>query len=324
MRDKAKPLPKISIVVCTYNAKDDLKECLDSLEKQDFKDFNIVIVDDSSTDGTFEFLQDFKARTVLHVSVVTNSTNLGVAGARNIGIQHATGEITAFIDADSTADPRWISELVNIYDKKDVAAVGGRILDARLESIWDLTFKGHDFIAASEGCVPFIKGGNMSFKSNLLKSLKFNDEIKYGYEDLLLCDYLNDNGYKVYYTPRAVVYHKNRATLKGLLKQKFSRGLSSVWYLKKRNRFFMYKRHFILLSSLIFLPLMIINDMFMYLSLVLFSVFTLSLLREEIIFNAKSYKEIILTLPLVILIEFIHFSGSVTGVVKFRLFQNTA
>lgn len=72
---------KASIIVITYNAGDDLKECLDSLEKQDYNEKEIVVVNDASTDGTPELLQHFKNQTEVEMITVTNEKNLGVAGS---------------------------------------------------------------------------------------------------------------------------------------------------------------------------------------------------------------------------------------------------
>lgn len=313
---------KVSIIVITYNAKDDLKECLESLENQDYDEKEIIVVNDASKDGTSEFLQHFESQTQIKTIVATNKRNLGVAGSRNVGIQHATGEIIAFTDADCVADRRWIAELVKGYGHKDVAAVGGSTLHYHITNIWELSEKGHDFVASEEGHVPFIKGCNMSFDSNVLREFMFNTEIKYGYEELLLCNYLTDSGYKVYYRPQAIVFHKHRSDLSSLLKQKYLRGVSSIWYLMKRNKFFMYKRHFLLLNALLLIPFFAINKVFLYLSFALFLVFSISLLREEIIFEKKSSKEIIITFPFLIFIEFSHFGGSLAGLLKFRVLKS--
>jgi len=219
------------------------------------------------------------------------------------------------------ADATWISELVGIYNDPDVAGVGGKIIDARIDNIWQRTNKGHDFVALAEGKVPFIKGCNMSFDGNLLRNFRFNAEIKYGYEELLLCDTLIDKGYKIYYQPRAVVHHKHRADLASLLKQKYLRGKSSIWYLMQRNRFPMYKRHLILLLFFCLLPWIVIYPLFFYLVLMLFSVFCLSLLREELLFHEKNIQEIIITFPYLLVIEFVHFLGSCAGLVTFRIMR---
>ena len=320
--NKMRNAKKVSIIVCTYNAKDDLKECLESLENQDYDEKEIIIVNDASEDGTSEFLQDFKSQTKMKMTVITNETNFGVAGSRNVGIQHATGEIIAFTDADCVADRSWISELVKGYGHADVGAVGGSISDKRITNIWELSDKGHDFVTSAEGYVSYIQGCNMSFEAKVLRKFMFNDEIKYGYEEALLCDYLIGDGYKIYYKPQAVVHHKRRSHLGALLRRKYLLGLSSIWYRKKQHEFFMFKRHLILLIALFCLPFFVINKLFLYFFLLLFLIFSLSLLRDEIIFKKKSIEEILLTFPFLIFIEFAHFGGSFAGLVKFRVLKS--
>ena len=151
----------------------------------------------------------------------------------------------------------------------------------------------------------------------------FNDEIKYGYEEKLLCDYLFNEGHKIYYRPQAVVHHKHRNTLIGLLRRKYLLGVSSIWYRNKQNKRLMFKRHIIFLFALVLIPFSLIHYLFLCLSLSLFLVFSLSLLRDEIIFKAKSIREIIITFPLLIFIELLHFLGSCVGLVKFRFFKKS-
>lgn len=312
---------QVSIIVVTYNARDDLKECLQSLESQDYNKIEIIVVNDASTDDTREFVRIYQTQTAMQMIVVTNKKNLGVAGSRNVGIRHATGEIIAFTDADCVADRRWISELVKGYNDEGVAAVGGRIADDRTSNIWELTEKGHNFVARKAGYVAYIQGCNMSFESYVLRKFMFNDEIKYGYEEALLCDYLVREGYKIYYAPGAVVHHKHRSNLCSLLKQKYLRGESSIWYRKKQNKLVMLKRHLVLLTTFLCIPLVLFSLSFLYLSFLLFAVFCISLLRDEFIFQGKSIREIIITLPFLIFVEFSHFWGSMVGFARFRVLK---
>ncbi len=314
---------RVSIIVITYNAKDDLRECLQSLEKQDYGEVEIVVVNDASTDGTPEFLQSFKAQTNSDLVIVTNETNRGVAGARNAGIRHCRGDIIAFTDSDCVADPHWISELVKAYGHEKVAAAGGRILDARTDNIWKRSSRGLNHVAVSEGYVSYIQGCNMSFDSNILRQYLFNDEIKYGYEETLLCDYLIRDGHKIYYNPQALVHHKHKAKLSSLLRQKYLRGVSSIWYRRKQNKFFMLKRHFVFLMALLFIPFAAMNLSLLYFSLVLFIVFLGGLLRDEFIFGRKNVIDIMAISPFLIFIELFHFAGSCAGLIKFRLLNQS-
>jgi GT2 family glycosyltransferase len=311
---------KISVVVSTYNALDDLGRCVDSLRSQSYDSLEIVIVDDASTDGTFEFLKRCESE-VSDIKVIRNQVNLGVAGARNEGIRNASGDIIAFTDADCIAERNWISELVKIYEREDVAAVGGRIIDAGTDSLWSRASTGLNHVAGKEGFVGYIQGCNMSYDSEVLRKFMFNDELKYGYEETLLCDQLVQDGYKIYYTPSAVVHHRHRKSLKSLLKQKYLRGVSSVWYRKKKHDFFMFKRHFALLLAVCMFPFYRIKFM-MYGLWVFALLFLGSLVRDEIMLYRRSALEFIVLSPFIIVLELAHFYGSCVGLIKFRLLKS--
>ena len=312
---------KVSVVVITYNAKDDLKECLSSLEDQNFGNKEIIVVNDASTDGTLEFLEEYKKNTTIEMMIITNEINLGVAASRNVGIQHATGDIIAFTDADCEADRKWISELVKAFDSRDVVAVGGKVFDKHPSNIWELTDKGHDYVGSKEGFVSYIVGCNMSFAGQILKRYLFNDEIKYGYEEALLCDSIIADGYKIYYNPEATVYHKRRSNLSSLCRRKYLLGLSSVWYRKKQNKLFMFKRHIIIFIALCCFPLIFVHKLFLFLSAFLFLALAASLLKDEIDYKNNNIREIVQTFPFLFFIEFAHFAGSVAGLLKFRVFK---
>jgi glycosyltransferase involved in cell wall biosynthesis len=310
---------KVSVIVCSYNARDDLKECLESLERQDYSETEVIVVNDASTDGTAELLNWYRDQTHLELVIISSKTNLGVAGSRNVGVARARGEIIAFTDADCIADRSWVSELVRGYENKDVVAVGGHVSDKTISNIWELTEKGHDNMSYKEGYVTYIVGCNMSFYSWILTKYMFNDELKYGYEEALLCDHLINEGHKIYYRPQADVLHRHRSTMLALLRRKYLLGVSSVWYRKKQKKLFMFKRHIILLTAVCAIPIALFDKLFAYFSLFLFFVFSVSLLRDETIFKRKSFQEIVITCPFLIFIELSHFGGSLSGLIRFRV-----
>jgi hypothetical protein len=110
--------PRVTVVVASYNAATTLRACLESLLHLDYPDFEILVIDDGSTDETPRITAEFpQVRTLRHV------TNLGLSVARNLGITAATGDVVAFTDADCRADRDWLRLLV----------VG--LLDLRVEGI---------------------------------------------------------------------------------------------------------------------------------------------------------------------------------------------
>jgi glycosyltransferase involved in cell wall biosynthesis len=89
-------MPKVSVIIPTYNRRTMLKEAVDSILDQDFEDFELIVVDDGSTDGTAEEIKRYGGR----IRLLQHSENRGVSAARNKGILHAKGKYIAFLDSD--------------------------------------------------------------------------------------------------------------------------------------------------------------------------------------------------------------------------------
>jgi cellulose synthase/poly-beta-1,6-N-acetylglucosamine synthase-like glycosyltransferase len=98
--------PRVSVVVCTHNGGRTLGQCLHSLLALDYPDYEVVVVDDGSSDDTGEILTRFPKVRVLR------QPNRGLSVARNVGLQAATGAVVAYTDSDCFADPNWLTHLV--------------------------------------------------------------------------------------------------------------------------------------------------------------------------------------------------------------------
>ena len=112
--------PRISVVVASYKGARTLKACLDSLERLNYDDYEIILVDDGSTDDTPQI-----AAAHPKVRCFRHETNLGLSVARNTGIAAATGEIVAFTDADCRADEDWLYYLTGDLLDSKFAGIGG-------------------------------------------------------------------------------------------------------------------------------------------------------------------------------------------------------
>ena len=111
-------VPKASVVVCAYNAAATIGACLESLKAQDYPDYETVVVDDGSTDATARIVEASQTRLI-------RGDHRGLGAARNAGIDAASGEIVAFIDADARADADWLYHLVEAIARRGAAAAGG-------------------------------------------------------------------------------------------------------------------------------------------------------------------------------------------------------
>ncbi len=109
--------PSVSVCVPVYNASKYLPECLDSLINQTLKDIEIVCVDDGSTDDSLTILQGY-ARRYRNIKVI-HQENKGLGGARDAGIQNATGEFIGFLDADDKVGVRMYETLYNLAKQQN-------------------------------------------------------------------------------------------------------------------------------------------------------------------------------------------------------------
>lgn len=101
--------PAISLIVPIYNGKDVLPACLASIAAQTFRDFECIVVDDGSTDGTAEVLDEFCAADARFIPL--HIENAGVSTARNQGLSQARGEYICFVDGDDIVYPEYLSHL---------------------------------------------------------------------------------------------------------------------------------------------------------------------------------------------------------------------
>ena len=103
------PSTLVSVIVLNWNSNEVVFECLDSLLRQSFRSFEIVLVDNGSTDGSLDLIRE---RYGSLITIVTNSVNLGFAEGCNIGIRASRGEFIALFNSDATAESFWLEELV--------------------------------------------------------------------------------------------------------------------------------------------------------------------------------------------------------------------
>ena len=109
-------MPKISVIIPVYNTENYLKECLNSVINQTFKDIEIICVNDGSTDNSLSILEEY-ARTDSRIKII-NQKNQGVSSSRNNGIKSARGEYIMFLDSDDLYKPDLCEKVVEKIDSQ--------------------------------------------------------------------------------------------------------------------------------------------------------------------------------------------------------------
>jgi glycosyltransferase involved in cell wall biosynthesis len=117
----------VSIIICTYNRKELLRRALESVASQEMNEtfsYEIVVVDDGSTDGTHEVVKEFAMKTQVSVNYVREN-GCGIAHVRNVGVRESRGDWIAFTDDDQLVESHWLRELVMVAQKRGADCVGG-------------------------------------------------------------------------------------------------------------------------------------------------------------------------------------------------------
>jgi len=107
-------MPKVSIIIPVYNSEKYIKECICSVLNQSHKNLEIIIINDGSTDKSFEIVQTFQDSRIKLLS----QKNRGAASARNLGLHHASGELIQFLDSDDILDKDKIKEQITLYNNE--------------------------------------------------------------------------------------------------------------------------------------------------------------------------------------------------------------
>jgi hypothetical protein len=228
--------PRVSVVVCTYDGGRTLEQCLQSLGKVRYPDYEVIVVDDGSTDNTADILTRFP-----NVQVIRQE-NLGLSVARNVGLQHATGSVIAYTDSDCFVDPDWLTQLVYQLEETGAAAVGGPNLtppDGRLAACVAACPGQPTHVLESEQVAEHIPGCNMAFRRDALLAINgFDPRFRQAGDDVDLCWRLEEAGYWITFSPGAVVWHHRRHNTSAYLQQQAGYGFAEGLLLHKHpNKF---------------------------------------------------------------------------------------
>jgi len=211
--------PRVSVVVASYNGAATLKSCLQSLEHLNYPDYEVILVDDGSTDATQSIAATFpNVRNILH------GKNQGLGVARNTGIEAATGEIVAFTDSDCRADEDWLFYLVGDLLRSRFTGIGGHNFlppdDSPTAAAVMVSPGGPAHVMLNDRVAEHIPGCNMAFYRWSLREIGGFDPIyRRAGDDVDICWRLQQRGYRIGFSPAGFVWHYRRNTIRAYLKQ---------------------------------------------------------------------------------------------------------
>lgn len=233
--------PFVSVILVSYNSEKDIKECLNSLKEQSYKNFNIFLVDNNSSDNTINIVK----QNYPEVGIIENKKNYGFARGNNIGIKQAFKDknvkYIALLNLDTVVDKNWLIELIRVIDKhNDLGSIQSKILFYDKKNLINTSGNKIHFLGLgycgdymekdkniAENTITYSSGGSVLFTRKALEDVGlFDDDLFMYHEDLDLGWRLMLSGYKNFLAPNSIVYHKYR----------FS-GNKDKFYFMERNRF---------------------------------------------------------------------------------------
>lgn len=261
-------LPLVSVIIANYNHKDLLGRCLESVFESNYPYFEVVLVDNASTDGSIEFVKDrFGKKNSLRI--IQNYENSGFAGGSNAGIELADGKYLVFLNNDTEVDKNWLWELVKVMesdrsigaaqcklismcDKKRFYSAGG-LIDCFAFSV-DRGGEQEDvgqYDKIEE--IFFAHGAAFVVRHDVLNEVGcFDNDYFLFYEETDLCWRIWLRGYRIVFVPRSVVFHVGGATM-----DKRTRAKLKTAYHRHKNQITTLLKNYQLSNLLWYVPILV-------------------------------------------------------------------
>ncbi|QQG43480.1 MAG: glycosyltransferase family 2 protein [Candidatus Daviesbacteria bacterium] len=216
--------PLVSIIIVNWNGEKILDDCLRSLTQLDYKNWELVFVDNASVDKSLEILDKYKSK-ISKLKIVKNDSNLGFAGGNNVGLKFAQGELILLLNNDTKVSPNLLTVLarrinseakigvvqpkIKIMDKPELLDNAGSFLTRTgfLEHWGFMEKDGIEF--DSERLIFSAKGACMLIKKDIIEKIGlFDNSFGSYFEESDFCWRVWLLGYQVLYYPETFIYHK--------------------------------------------------------------------------------------------------------------------
>jgi len=223
--------PLISVVVCSFNGSRTIGGCLEAIGNIRYPAFEVIVVDDGSTDDTAAIAAQYDATLI-------RTPNHGLGHARNVGWQAASGEIIAYIDDDAYPDPDWLTYIAETLRNGNYGGVGGpNILpphDGSIAACVANSPGGPRHVLLTDTEAEHIPGCNMALVRTALEAIGGFDEcFRVAGDDVDICWRLQERGWKLGFSPSAQVWHHRRNSVRAYLRQQKGYGEAEALLEKK-------------------------------------------------------------------------------------------
>jgi GT2 family glycosyltransferase len=210
-------LPRITVIICSYNGARTLRDTFAGLKRVEYPNFDVVLVDDGSSDDTPEIGRENGAH-------VISTPNRGLSSARNTGMEAATGEIIVYLDDDAWPDPHWLRYIAETFLEHDHAAMGGPNLappgTGEVADCVDNAPGGPVHVLLDDRRAEHVPGCNMAFRKARLQAIGgFDPQFRAAGDDVDVCWRIMEHGWTIGFHPAAQVWHHRRKTVRAYWRQ---------------------------------------------------------------------------------------------------------
>lgn len=247
--------PKLSVIVLNYNNPFDTQECVYSLMKSDFESYELILVDNGSTDNSSEIFKELKSK-FSNLILINNKKNLGFAGGSNDAVKSARCDYILLLNNDTIVKKDFLAGLMKqasehpdasifcpkiyFYDRPDTIWFAGGYIDWKYEGAHiGYGKKDNNAYDTAVSCA-YVTGCAMLIKKEVINKIGLFDESFFAYqEDVDFCVRARKAGYKCMYIPYPHVWHKV-----GLTSKKQGRMSPFIRYLGTRNKLTMVRKNY--------------------------------------------------------------------------------
>jgi glycosyltransferase involved in cell wall biosynthesis len=214
--------PKVSVVVCTRNGARTIEQTLIGLSRLDYPEYEVIVVDDGSTDETPRIARKYEAKLI-------STPHQGLSAARNTGLEAATGEIIAYLDDDAWPDEHWLMYLAEAFAQTPHAGIGGPnvapVGDGVVAESVARSPGNPTHVLLTDCLAEHLPGCNMAFRAACLREIGgFDPQFAIAGDDVDVCWRIQERGWTLGFTAGAMVWHHRRNTVRRFWKQQYNYG----------------------------------------------------------------------------------------------------
>ena len=223
-------LPKVSVIIPSYNRPHKLPYCLDACAALDYPDFEVIVVDDGSPTPYDDIVSRYTDK--MNITLLRQE-NAGPSSARNLGARHATGDVLAFTDDDCAPLPDWLHILVAHHQAG--VMVGGYTINALTSNVFSATSQlivdiVYEHYNANPNDAQFLTSSNILLSKADFDSINgFHEDVRAA-EDREFCDRWRYSHFKIHYIPAATIHHTHHLTLWRFINQHLHYGKGAWLY----------------------------------------------------------------------------------------------